>query len=25
NANQYYKIWIGREPFNAKLKQQLLN
>ena len=25
NANQYFKIWFGTEPFNAKLKQQLLN
>ncbi|PPC07946.1 chalcone isomerase family protein [Acinetobacter pittii] len=25
NANQYFKIWFGSEPFNAKLKQQLLN
>ena len=25
NANQYFKIWFGTAPFNAKLKQQLLN
>jgi hypothetical protein len=25
NANQYFKIWFGSAPFNAKLKQQLLN
>ncbi|MHA3892467.1 chalcone isomerase family protein [Acinetobacter sp. GXMZU3951] len=25
NANQYFKIWFGAAPFNAKLKQQLLN
>lgn len=24
-ANQYFKIWFGSSPFNAKLKQQLLN
>jgi hypothetical protein len=24
-ANQYFKIWFGNSPFNAKLKQQLLN
>lgn len=24
-ANQYFKIWFGSQPFNAKLKQQLLN
>ena len=24
-ANQYFKIWLGSQPFNAKLKQQLLN
>ncbi|ENV08544.1 hypothetical protein F966_03218 [Acinetobacter higginsii] len=24
-ANQYFKIWFGSAPFNAKLKQQLLN
>lgn len=24
-ANQYFKIWLGSAPFNAKLKQQLLN
>ncbi|TVT77680.1 chalcone isomerase family protein [Acinetobacter colistiniresistens] len=24
-ANQYFKIWFGDSPFNAKLKQQLLN
>ena len=24
-AQQYFKIWLGAEPFNAKLKQQLLN
>ena len=24
-ANQYFKIWFGAAPFNAKLKQQLLN
>ena len=24
-ANQYFKIWFGETPFNAKLKQQLLN
>ncbi|MFH4276001.1 hypothetical protein WAJ11_20520, partial [Acinetobacter baumannii] len=23
--HQYFKIWFGTEPFNAKLKQQLLN
>lgn len=25
DANQYFKIWFGAAPFNAKLKQQLLN
>ena len=25
NANQYFRIWFGTAPFNAKLKQQLLN
>lgn len=25
HANQYFKIWLGSQPFNAKLKQQLLN
>lgn len=25
DANQYFKIWLGSQPFNAKLKQQLLN
>ena len=25
HANQYFKIWFGDAPFNAKLKQQLLN
>jgi len=24
-ADQYFKIWFGSSPFNAKLKQQLLN
>ncbi|MFW1997384.1 chalcone isomerase family protein, partial [Acinetobacter guillouiae] len=24
-ANQYFKIWLGSAPFNAKLKRQLLN
>ncbi|MGE8561516.1 MAG: chalcone isomerase family protein [Acinetobacter sp.] len=24
-ANQYFKIWLGPQPFSAKLKQQLLN
>lgn len=24
-SNQYFKIWFGSSPFNAKLKQQLLN
>lgn len=24
-ANQYFKIWFGDSPFNAKLKQQLLH
>ena len=24
-ANKYFKIWLGPQPFNAKLKQQLLN
>lgn len=24
-ANQYFKIWLGSAPFNAKLKQQLLD
>jgi hypothetical protein len=23
--NQYFNIWFGATPFNAKLKQQLLN
>ena len=25
HANDYFKIWFGAAPFNAKLKQQLLN
>ena len=25
SANQYFKIWFGSIPFNAKLKQQLLH
>ncbi|MBJ9952218.1 MULTISPECIES: chalcone isomerase family protein [unclassified Acinetobacter] len=25
NANQYFRIWLGSEPFSVKLKQQLLN
>lgn len=25
SANQYFKIWFGSVPFNAKLKQQLLH
>lgn len=24
-ANQYFKIWLGSQPFSAKLKQQLLH
>ncbi|WP_109439930.1 chalcone isomerase family protein [Acinetobacter haemolyticus] len=24
-VNQYFKIWFGQSPFNAKLKQELLN
>ncbi|MEG2264116.1 MAG: chalcone isomerase family protein, partial [Acinetobacter sp.] len=24
-AQQYFNIWLGPQPFSAKLKQQLLN